>query len=74
MSKIIQNLVLFMEPQHEASDTTLKAGKMYFNRFFIDENSGLELLEIHYLKESSKSISAQVSSEFKLKSEIKGNV
>ena len=43
MSKIMQNLVVFMEPYEDASFTPLKAGNMILNRFCIDEDAAFEL-------------------------------
>ena len=53
MSKIMQNLVGFMEPFEEAWRTPLKGGNMILNRFCIDEDAAFELSGVNYLKESS---------------------
>ena len=53
MSKIMQNLVVLMEPSEDAFDTPLKAGNMILNRFCIDEDAAFELSGVNYLKKSS---------------------
>ena len=49
----MQNLVVFIEPSNDASNISLKAGKLYLNRFCIDEDAACELSGVYYLKESS---------------------
>ena len=53
MSKIMQNLVVFMEPSVEAYRTLSKGGKMILNRFCIDEDAAFELSGVNFLKKSS---------------------
>ena len=43
MSKIMQNLLVLMEPFEDAHETPLKAGNMILNRFCIDEDAAFEL-------------------------------
>ena len=50
MSKIMQNLVVLMEPSEEAWDTSLKGGNMILNRFCIDEDAAFELSGVNFLK------------------------
>ena len=50
MSKIMQNLVVFMEPSEKAYETHLKGGNMILNRFCIDEDAAFELSGVNYLK------------------------
>ena len=50
MSKIMQNLVVLMEPSEDADETPLKAGNMILNRFCIDEDAAFELSGVNYLK------------------------
>ena len=50
MSKIMQNLIVLMEPSEDASETSLKAGNMILNRFCIDEDAAFELSGVNYLK------------------------
>ena len=56
MSKIMQNLVVLMEPSKDASDVTFKAAKMILNRFCIDENAAFELSGVNYFKKSTSEI------------------
>ena len=43
MSKIMQNLVVLMEPSQTVHNIRLKSGNMYLNRFCIDEDAAFEL-------------------------------
>ena len=54
MSKIMQNLVVLIDPSEEAWETSLKAGNMIFNRFCIDEDAAFELSGVNYLHETLK--------------------
>ena len=54
MSKIMQNLVVLMEPSERAYDTPLKGGNMILNRFCIDEDAAFELSGVNYLKKSCR--------------------
>ena len=54
MSKIMQNLVVMMEPSEHAWDNSLKAGNMFLNRFCIDEDAAFELSGVKYLQKSSR--------------------
>ena len=54
MSKIMQNLVVMMEPPRDASDISLKAGRMCLNRFCIDEDAAFELSGVYDLKNLKK--------------------
>ena len=47
MSKVMQNLVVFMDPSELAAETPLKVGKMALNRFSIDEDAAFELLGVN---------------------------
>ena len=66
MSKIMQNLVVLMEPSKDAYDHSLKAGNMIFNRFCIDEDAAFELSGVNYLKnrlmiwQTQKAISSRI--------------
>ena len=50
MSKIMQNLVVLMEPSESAFQIDLKAGNMCLNRFCIDEDATVEISGVHYLR------------------------
>ena len=56
MPKIMQNLVILMEPSDDARSIQINGGNMYLNRFCIDEDSAFELSGVHYLKETSRAI------------------
>ena len=63
MSKIMQNLVVLMEPSEDAWVTPLKGGNMILNRFCIDEDAAFELSGVSYLKKSSHEMVYSDSSE-----------
>ena len=46
----MKNLVVFIEPSEDASNISLKAAKLYLNRFCIDEGAACELSGVYYLK------------------------
>ena len=48
MTKIMQNIVLFIEIADEPSVTPSKIGHLFMNRFSIDEDAGFEFLKIFY--------------------------
>ena len=52
MPKIMQNIVVLMEPSEESYYVSLKAGKMYMNRFCIDEDDAFELSGVYALEKS----------------------
>ena len=56
MAKIMQNLVVLMEPSEDAWVTPLKIGNMILNRFCIDEDAFFELSGVNYLKKSSQAM------------------
>ena len=47
MSKIMQNLVMIMQPSQGDDDISLKAGNMFLNQFIIDEDVAIELSGIY---------------------------
>jgi len=49
----MKNLILLMEPSKDAHNISLKGGRLFFNRFCIDEDAACELSGVYYLKESS---------------------
>ena len=53
MSKVMQNLVVLMEPSEDAWNTCLKGGNMILNRFCIDEDAAFELAGVNYLKKDT---------------------
>ena len=57
----MQNLVVFLDPNEDAintcesgSDICFKGGKMFLNRFCIDEDHAFELSGVHYFNEPGK--------------------
>ena len=70
MSKRMQNLVVLMEPSEDAWSSSLKGGKMIFNRFCIDEDAAFELSGVNYLKKSSRAI--QMGREYEAERNVKG--
>ena len=46
----MQNLIVFIEPSEDASNISFKAGKLYLNRFCIDEEAACEVSGVYYLK------------------------
>ena len=51
MSKVMQNLVVLMEPSERVYRVHFKAGNMILNRFCINEDAAFELSGVNYLKE-----------------------
>ena len=72
MSKIMQNLVVLMEPSEDAYDVPLKAGNMILNRFCIDEDAAFELSGVDYLKKSSWHHFPGESRESEAEKKVKG--
>ena len=72
MSKIMQNLVVLIEPSEKAYETPLKGGNMILNRFCIDEDAAFELSGVNYPKKSSGDMAYGESIEFKDKRKVKG--
>ena len=52
MSKIMHNLVVFIEPPPKKYEIALEAGNKILNRFCIDEDAAFELSEINDLKKT----------------------
>ena len=64
MSKVMQNLVVLMDPSEDDWITPLKGGNMILNRFCIDEEAAFELSGVHSLKKYSYwSANKQIRSE-----------
>ena len=72
MSKIMQNLVVLMEPSKVAWNSSLKGGNMILNRFCIDEDAAFELSGVYYLEPSSMEMMKRKSLEFEEKRRVKG--
>ena len=65
MPKIMQNLVMLMEPSAFAHVVSVKSGNMCLNRFCIDEDASFELSGVNYLKKSSLNINHVIDAAFK---------
>ena len=52
----MQNLILLLEPSKDAHDISLKYGRLFCNRFCIDEDAACELSGVYNLKESSSEL------------------
>ena len=72
MSKIMQNLVVLMEPSEDSWETHLKSGNMILNRFCIDEDAAFELSGVNYLQKSSNDLIDGESIKFKIIRKVKG--
>ena len=70
-SKIMQNLVVLMEPSEKVWSCSLKAGNMILNRFCIDEDSAFELSGVNYLKKTSMKMNDETR-EFEAQRKVKG--
>ena len=64
MPKIMQNVVVLIEPPYDAFETPLKAGNMILNRFCIDESAAFELCSVVYLKKSPRYVFRDENREF----------
>ena len=47
------HIVLFMEPSEDKWRIPLKLGRLYMNRFAIDEDAGFEIIKVVELKATS---------------------
>ena len=72
MSKIMQNLVVFMEPSEKDWITPLKGGNMILNRFCIDEDAVFELSGVKNLEKTSGDIEDEESIKFEVQRKHKG--
>ena len=50
MSKMLQDVVLLMDPPNDAWNISLQGGNMALNRFCIDEEAAFELSGVYYLQ------------------------
>ena len=53
MSKFMQKIVLFIEPNDDAWITPLKIGNLFMNRFAVEEDAAFEVLKIFELVKTS---------------------
>ena len=54
--KIMQNLVVLIDPPVYEEDISLKAGNICLNRFCIDEDAAFELCGVYDLKQTTKEV------------------
>ena len=64
MSKIMQKIVLFIEPSGHAFETPLKIGNLFMNRFAVDEDGASEILKIFELDKTSFKMAYPDNSEY----------
>ena len=57
MSKVMQKIVLFIEPNDDAFFTPEKIGHLLMNQFSVDEDASFEVLNVLELGKSSDRIS-----------------
>ena len=55
--KIMQKIVLFIEPSYVAWSTPSKIGNLFMNRFGIDEDAKHEILKIYHLENNLRKFS-----------------
>ena len=48
----MRNIIIFIEPSDKEYETPLKIGRLYWNRFAIDENAAFEILGVYEIKQS----------------------
>ena len=72
MSKIMQKIVLFIEPNDDAFFTSLKIGNLFMNRFAVEEDANSEVLKIFELEKSCYEISNPSNKEFSAEKKQKG--
>ena len=51
MSKNMQNIIVFIEPNDHPELPNWKLANLYLNRITIDEDAAFELLGVYYLEE-----------------------
>ena len=72
MTKIMQNLVVLMEPSELGNVISLQGGNMCLNRFCIDEDAAFELSGVRYLEKAYFEILFGKTFEVERKSKGKG--
>ena len=65
MAKIMQKIVLFIEPSDDAWQTPLKIGNLFMNRCAVDEDAASEIVQIFELDKTSLKISRPKDLEHK---------
>ena len=59
MSKLMQKIVLFIEPNDDAYSTPFKIGHLFMNRFAVDENVSFEIIKVLELRKIPEKMSLQ---------------
>ena len=65
MTKLMQKIVLFIEPSDNAFFTPFKIGHLFMNRFAVDEDSGSEIIKVLELGKSSEKMRYRKHPEYK---------
>ena len=60
----MQKIVLFIEPNEDAFDTSFKSGHLFMNRFSIGEEANFEIVKIFELGKSSFKMTFPGDSEY----------
>ena len=63
MTKLMQKIVLFIEPNEDAWCTPSKIGHLFMNRFAIDEDASFEIVKVLELKKGSSKMSSPFNAE-----------
>ena len=74
MTKIMQNLIVLIEPPEHHAKISDKSGNMCLNRFCIDEDASFELFGIYYLAKSKYDLIYGKMIEVETKSKGKENL
>ena len=65
MPKIMQRIILFIEPNDDTFYTSSKIGHLFMNRFAIDEDAGFEILNVLELEKTSYKMSRSKDPKYK---------
>ena len=57
MSKVMQKIILFIEPNDDAWQTPVKIGNLIMNRSVVEEDAASEVLKIFELEKTSYELS-----------------
>ena len=57
MPKLMQKIVLFIEPSDDTHSTPSKIGNLFMNRFAVDEDASFEVLNVLELGQASEKMS-----------------
>ena len=65
MPKVAHKIVLFIEPNDNAFYKPMNIGHLFMNRFAIDEEAGLEIINVLELEKTSVDISYIKNAQYK---------